>query len=419
MKTISKKNMIFDFNIVLCVLLIFFIPNFINVVFALSSYSIGIFIASIIVIALNFRLGYVRVRYVNFLVIFAVLFALFIFSLYIFFSIGETKPLYSLIPLAASIFAAIFFAEHVKATNYKALENSIFIVIIVLILLGWLDVVFPVTCCNYISRFKSVFPFTEESHYALAFGVLAIAYSIGAKKSRVFFIGGNTLILSLVYPSLTLLLVSLFCFFASTFRMKRSRFFALILVLPLLVFFIGMPIIISNQYFADRLRIQGTLNLTALVFLQGWQLSYSNFVGTQGMGVGFQMLGLSNNPSSLFSDTIFNIYGKQFNVMDGGFLAAKLISEFGFLGIAITLFYLFFILRFIFFTNKIWKVAWSPESNVKKSFLKKKTLLLGMVFAFFIELFFRSPGYFSPSFFIAMVALISSYRMPKLNNFSQ
>jgi len=116
-------------------------------------------------------------------------------------------------------------------------------------------------------------------------------------------------------------------------------------LLFLILFFIFL--LDYSPYFKSRLTLDGLDNLTTLVFLQGWSLSYLNFFETTGLGLGFQMLGESGTKYSYFTDVIFKLTGGSLNVSDGGFFAAKLIAEFGVVGVITVFLYLFFYVIFI------------------------------------------------------------------------
>ncbi|MDP1624576.1 MAG: hypothetical protein Q8L64_02285 [bacterium] len=403
----AKQNTGIDIKLIYFILSMWFISNFSYVAFKLSSYAIGTFISSVIIILINYKLIFnFRLRRSHFLAILVVSFYLFIFSLYTYLSSGETKPLFSLPALLVSFFAAILFAQHVKNISYQRLENSILIVIIIFILLGWLGLLFPIACCNYAFRSKAVFPFSEQSHYALALGSLAVAYSITAEKKFLkIFIGINITVLSIFFPNLTLLLFAILFFGVYVFRFGRTVFILGLLFIPIFVIWVILPQILKNEYFASRLIFQNTRNLTTLVFLQGWELAYINFVQTSGMGLGFQKLGLGGTQFGVYSNTMLMDVGKVFNIEDGGFLASKLIAEFGLIGILITVLYLIFLIRFIFFAHRACLIIKNSKSVESHALMKKRLMLLGLAFAFFIEFFFRGIGYFSPGLSLIVVAL--------------
>ena len=91
---------------------------------------------------------------------------------------------------------------------------------------------------------------------------------------------------------------------------------------------------VDQDYFLDRVTLtENTVNLTALVYLQGWQLLQESLEVTKGWGRGIQQLGIGYT-YTLASYRINQLMGYDVNILDGGFLLAKTGSEFGVLGLA-------------------------------------------------------------------------------------
>ena len=67
------------------------------------------------------------------------------------------------------------------------------------------------------------------------------------------------------------------------------------------------------------------------------------------------MLGISDCITSSFTERIAEIAIEPHNLSDGGFLASKIISEFGIIGVFILIFYIFYLIKFIFNGNKTWQ----------------------------------------------------------------
>ncbi len=91
---------------------------------------------------------------------------------------------------------------------------------------------------------------------------------------------------------------------------------------------------VDQDYFIDRLTLTvDTVNLTALVYLQGWQLLEEALRVTSGWGRGLQQLGIGYT-NTIASYRINQLMGDDLNLRDGGFLLAKMGGEFGVLGLA-------------------------------------------------------------------------------------
>jgi len=113
------------------------------------------------------------------------------------------------------------------------------------------------------------------------------------------------------------------------------------------------------------------------------------------------MLGSAKTTTGNFTYVIQELLMSQgtLNIEDGGFLAAKLIAELGFLGIIIVLGYMLFIVKILFRSNKIYNKKFITSNEKLELFFN------GFIFSFFIEMFLRGYGYFSPGLFIFISAL--------------
>lgn len=382
-----------------------------------TSLAAGILAASLFILVLNYKsLINLRISLLPLSFLLLICITLFITVSYFYIVKSIPKPFYSMVILVVFL-SAFVLAQKISKISYQALSNSTLLVILVLLLLGWLKLLFIPHCCHYTMLEKPVFPFSEESHYALAIGIIAVAFTFSGKFIWGFFIGINILLLALLFPNLTLLIFSLLIFFASLFRLKPIYFKSFILLIPVLIMIVWALFISNSEYYSSRLNFQDTTNLTALVFLQGWDLAYLNLIETNGLGLGFQMLGSSTTYLSPYTDKIVNITGKEFNLSDGGLLAAKVIAEFGVIAIILIISYIYFILKFIFYGNQIWlKIHLSHDQQYTQE-LKKRLLISGILFGMLVEVFLRGYGYFSPGVFLALVAMFYLFPNFKIRRF--
>jgi hypothetical protein len=95
-----------------------------------------------------------------------------------------------------------------------------------------------------------------------------------------------------------------------------------------------------SEYVIDRIIFSpNTTNLSALVFMSGFERAYETLASGYIVGMGFQQMGFIG-PAGHFIDSITQITnGNQLNLYDGGTLASKLIVEFGLFGVAFLLAY--------------------------------------------------------------------------------
>jgi hypothetical protein len=176
------------------------------------------------------------------------------------------------------------------------------------------------------------------------------------------------------------------------YLVKSGKNFGKYLLLFFLVSILLVSLLTQIDYFRSRLTFREVTNLTTLVYLQGWELAFNNLHQTQGFGVGYQQLGSNETVLGHYSERIFALYGKHINLDDGGFLASKIIAEFGFLGLSTMLAYLILFVGFLYI---MWRnFQRSPDDRIINT---NELFVLGLFIGFFVEIFFRGFGYFSPN----------------------
>jgi hypothetical protein len=257
---------------------------------------------------------------------------------------------------------------------------------------------------------KPVFPYSEESHYALAIGMLACGQVYVDKTSRSLFILTNMFLLAILFPNLTLLVFFLIAAFIFTMRFQPIFFWTLLVSGLIGAIFFAKFVLPHFEYFSSRLDFSETNNLTTLVFFQGWAMAWLNLVETQGVGLGFQMLGEVGTTYPHYTARIVDLTGREFNTSDGGLLAAKVIAELGILGVVLVGLYLIFILRFVIKGNA-WRYRVNILPLVERQEAMKRLMLLGFAFGFLVEVFLRGYGYFSPGVFWLVTILYALDRM--------
>lgn len=227
---------------------------------------------------------------------------------------------------------------------------------------------------------KPVFPYSEPSIFALSMSSILMfecGNSRGWKRALLCAVG---LSIALLLQSLTLLVVVALVLAASL--PLRS--------IVVLIFFALAAITFSAEgffdYYLDRLNFSSdSQNLTALVYLQGWQMTFESIIRSMGWGGGFQQLG--SNPTQVqAADAISNLLGGgALNQIDGSFILVKLVSEFGVFGITAIFLYL--------------KIAHRSFKEFRGSASGTRRISTGRMFAnavvltFLIEIFLRGAGY--------------------------
>ena len=240
---------------------------------------------------------------------------------------------------------------------------------------------------------KPVFFFYEPSHFALSFlpFLLYIIITSASGKFRI--------LLCLSAYSIALLLESF------TLVVGVTIIACLCLPLRQLLFFISFIGILialnaeSLDHYVSRVDIfSDNLNLTTLVYLSGWESAFLNVKETFGIGVGFQQLGVFWGLGE-YREILSAMGHYDLNLMGGGFVGAKLIGEFGVLGIVLLLFYLSYCAKIIFMIRK-------DLLGVTQPHLRTNVFFYSFFVMYGMDLFFRGTGYFSSSGFLFLVSLM-------------
>ena len=236
---------------------------------------------------------------------------------------------------------------------------------------------------------RHVFPFLEPSHYALIIApyflwILAIQKETYMKIIILLFISTLLLFIS----NLTLVcLIGLGAFLSFGYK----KFALFIVIMGLIIYLGGFDLI----YYTKRADINDA-NLSTLVWIQGWEESWINFVRTYGIGVGFQQFGVAE-PKGDAAQSLYVMFNNEYlNRYDGGTFGSKLIGEFGFLGIACISWILLQIYKSFKYLRKVYEIPYSP-----------RIIFFHCCIAYFcIEIFVRSTSYIAPGFFIFMIGII-------------
>ncbi|HUE91178.1 hypothetical protein [Pseudomonas sp.] len=384
------------------VIIIELIPQLLFVQTAATSLAFGVVVASVSVILINIRFAAVlKFNFYGFLISFFIYAFVLMGSAYGYFSTLFAKPLLTAVAILLPILACVLLSRRMASLSYESVENTFVLIFLLVLFLGWIEIVYGVKVYNYSSLKKPVFPFSEESHYALTIGPLACIAAINKKFLFKVFVLLSVFAQAAFFPNLTLLVFCLVLFFV----FWGSRHIFLIcamagggIVAASFVFTVysDSPTV---EYFSSRLNISTeSTNLTTLVFLQGWDEAWRSLVNTNGLGLGFQMLG--TNPPGDIAERIFMLYGTDFNRADGGFLASKVIAELGVIGLVITFFFIGFLLNYVFKAKTLF--GCSEHRYI--------LFLSTFIFAYLVEFFLRGYGYFSPglmltlTFFLVLVA---------------
>ncbi|MBC7489917.1 MAG: hypothetical protein H7240_08125 [Glaciimonas sp.] len=242
---------------------------------------------------------------------------------------------------------------------------------------------------------KPVGLFSEPSHLALILAPLLVyACAVELRWHRFFIM--FFFLWGLLIQNLTTLSVVILSFMV-LFRFNPPR----VLIVILLA---GGLVISDLEYFTSRLLISSeSENLSVLVFLQGWEIAKEMLNETSYWGAGFQQFGFLNISNDI-SNKISLLNEENLNLFDGGSTASKLVGEFGIYAIAGLLIYI------VFFFWAFGQLRNAHANRISGG----RLFFISCLFAFVIELFIRGVGYFSPTCFLALSAVMGLANTPRL-----
>ena len=233
--------------------------------------------------------------------------------------------------------------------------------------------------------YKPVGFFSEPSIFAITLAPF-LAYQIVSKTKWWKFYWVYFFIWSLVIQSLVTFLVCILTLMLIVG--KRSMIFLFILI---------AIVFTQYDYFTSRLVLSSSNdNLSSLVFLQGWDMAFNYLNQTNGLGVGFNQFGIDYHGGDV-QEKIFQLFSfERINQLDGGSNGAKIVGEFGLIGL--------FSLGVI-----VYKISYAFRELRQKALsslnIRPDIFFVCVIYTSFIEFFVRGVGYFTPTFFMLFVAL--------------
>ncbi|MFT3906193.1 MAG: hypothetical protein QM718_07820 [Steroidobacteraceae bacterium] len=373
----------------------FFVPSLLMVGFSLSSMAAGIIAVACAVVAATVSVGAgQRIGRVYPLLLGVAVLSVVVSVHWV----GQPLAAKQLISIAAFVILAIgattlfhaFFSQ-----GYEEIGVQLKRLYLLLLLIGFVGVVYPLRIGAYAKLNHPVVPFSEPSHFALAYSQVAVMLLPFLRRSRQYLVILASLVLAITFPNTTMLVVAvmLMAVVAPLWLIGSSIAIAIPVVAWLLV---AAPE--WSSYFSDRISTDNNDNLSRLVYLQGWESLVLANSSTGGLGIGFQNLG--NEPEGVASELISKLLNAELNRADGGFMLAKIGGEFGCFGIALSALLLLLATRAGLRLRKCIRLGFSKGDVLE-------LLPLGSLYMFIVELMVRGMGYFSPSFILVLYFLPS------------
>lgn len=143
-----------------------------------------------------------------------------------------------------------------------------------------------------------------------------------------------------------------------------------------------------------------TNNISSLVYLQGWQDAWSNLQRTNGLGLGFNMMGCNPLPVSVARDILDKSFRIELNSEDGSVIFGKLVSEAGVIGV---IFFISITWWWIRLENEIHR-----RRGVASTFVVR--IQTALIFSFVASSLVRSSGYFSGGLLLMVVAIVAGVK---------
>lgn len=308
----------------------------------------------------------------------------------IFNEIDYARFLYSLLLIVIEVFSIFVLSETFLTIDEGKIDFAIHQILWFLNVIAIISILgLRVDGVN--SSFKSIFPFTEPSFFALIYIPIMMYCCVTSKttatKLQYLIIG---FVLAYILQNLTFLIG---CFLTAIIILKKLYFICLTIISSFVIPFLDF------SYFTTRLDFtENNINLSSLVYIQGWQLIGEALKLTNFWGLGFQQLGIRNlnvNATSL----IFSQLGFDLNLSDGGFTLAKIICEFGIFGIILFIIFIHVYYKaFLYLRNQVFEIN---HNNFKIIFIN--CLIMGSI----IEFLIRGSGYYSSTILLTCCGFLS------------
>jgi hypothetical protein len=174
-----------------------------------------------------------------------------------------------------------------------------------------------------------------------------------------------------------------------------------LVAVSIIVALVTVVIIFGNldtSYYTRRLDLSSdNSNFSSLVYIQGWELMAESLKNSWGWGLGFQQLGV-NGTSVDAAKLIYSLAGNYLNLLDGGFVSSKLVSDFGVFGVIAIGAYIVLAARSVF--------------AIRQSLFNKTKIYQGELLAhsflimYSIDMFVRGVGYITGSAVLLMSSIV-------------
>ena len=336
-----------------------------------------------------------------------------LYSIIIYFQNENTLTKKSIFSLSVmiSIFLIIDKIDLYKIITERSINHQLLFLILFFLII---DQLFTFNLKEYFTgAVRGSGLFNERSHLAI-YSLPLIFFSLLRYNS---FLPYGLLAFSLLFFNSLTLIVGLVLFFGIIFL--KSLILYPVKSLKYLFVIILITILAITQFDFLYARVQGVLifidnledvpNITSkeleiylsgLVWINGWVMAYDNLLYSNFLGLGFNNMGLNPNAGLSFPSH-FGYNYDILNAEDGSFLASKIVSEFGVIGILIVLF-----LSYVCFSNIIRFCSSADDHSSLSITITLKFISSILMFSY---LYIRGIGYFQLSFLLYLHLLFLDF----------
>lgn len=250
----------------------------------------------------------------------------------------------------------------------------------------------------FYEKSKSVFIFSEPSHYGLMIFPFFLYSCIVSSNLYKFIYIAIILSLSLIFQNLTMVIVCSFTIFI-IFKIRLFLTWTIFMIL-------GGMAVIDLQYYISRLNFGDNIdNISSIVYASALERAYLSVIHNFPLGVGFQQMGIVG-PAGTYMDMLDDLNLSNLNSLDGSLTGAKIITEFGIFGILIIFLYLYKLVHEIHALRMFSCKSILPADSFN--------LFCSCCYvSYSIELFVRGTGYLAMSTFLLIISLFNSRKILK------
>ena len=397
--------------------LIFF-PPFFYVTFQLSSMTVGLVLAMMLLVLLFHQTSPImRARNASRLAV-LLIFLLTAHSIYFLLTDYDDRQLLAIFLFFIMLTIAGVFSNVIYKCNGLVLLRSFKLLAIIGLLMGFGSFVIDTNFLNYEKLSKPMFPFSEPSHYALGFSsVFFVTGVFLGKVQRITFLI-LIVLLGVMKPSVSLLVIAFVMVIVFYVLPLKTVNIVLIAILAVVgVQALSLVDISKLSYFYERIPfaenvenpvIRGSANISALVYMQGWEILSDNMVNTTGLGVG--LYNMEKAIPGHYGEIIYSRVGQYQNTAEGSFFASKLITEFGITGVLLLAAYCTFFLKSLRFFYRLGRYVDNQHRSIEKIYPVSLVYAHSVIVVFVVEAFVRGAGYFTTGVFLLLVAMFLTRR---------